>query len=219
MPDFTFGLISLHHFDYFLKKHPLKIWWGGAVHNLNAFNNTQNEALLSGQSTFPVKLSLQGGLEVGLSRLKNAHSNEKGGNFRIDWIYRKQGIQNQLDIGTSISTSVIGYYDYGSKNRKLRKYYSLLAGIRWRGVTFEDELNFTNDINIFTFHGGINVADEILVELSYDIPVWNLGYADLGGTVELGVVFHFGHGSVHSDLPWEKYSWKERKKFPLMRMR
>ena len=218
VPDFSFGLVSLHHFDYFLGEKPLKLWAGVAAHNFNAFNNTQNEALLTGSSIFPTRLTIHGGIEIGGSRFKDAQTQVKGSAFRTEWVYRHQGIQSQLDAGVTYSTANLGFYDYGSKNRKQRKYYSLLFGMRWRGITFEDSGNFTNDINSFAIVAGVNFADEMLVEFSYDIPSWQLGYSELGGTMEVSLKFHFGHGSTHNDLPQEKYRWSERRKFPLMNL-
>jgi len=225
VPDFAVGLISLHHFDFFSSQQPIKFWWGVAAHNLNAFNRQQDLALLTGRSIYPVRFTAHGGIEWGVSKLKSSRRTNVSGDpfgvrtrgevIRVDAIYRQQGVQSQLDVGAMVISRNIGI-QAGPSGSRPRNYYRFLFGMRWRGMTFEDSGNFTNDINTLAIVAGTAISDAFLAEFSYDLPALNVGFSDVGSTFELTLRMQFPYNSLLKGPIEDKYSWEERRKYPLM---
>jgi type IX secretion system PorP/SprF family membrane protein len=143
------------------------LWGGFALHHL-----TQPEMSLIGDSNpLNMKISIHGGVRIPLYRGPKKLDNISS--IAPSFVYKKQGINDQLDIGIN------WHYD------------PISAGLWYRGVPFNrtepNESLYDRDALIFKF--GLIFSD-FQAGYSYDFTISEFGGAS-GGAHEISIIFDF----------------------------
>jgi len=144
-----------------------KLWAGFALHHL-----TQPEMSLIGDSNpLNMKISIHGGIRIPL--YKGATKLQYLSSIAPSFVYKRQGINDQLDMGIN------WHYD------------PISAGLWYRGVPFgktdPNENLYDRDALIFKF--GL-IFPDIQVGYSYDFTISEFGGAS-GGAHEISIIFDF----------------------------
>ncbi len=141
------------------------IWIGASAFHINEPNNS----LINGQSIVPVKYSLHAGARFELG--KGVFSDVKRVSMAPNFIYKRQGNNHQLDVGTSLYFNPINF------------------GIWYRGIPFErnDAGLINQDAVIFVM--GVEFK-QLQFGYSFDASISGLG-PETGGAHEFSIQYNF----------------------------
>lgn len=160
---------NIQYFDFSggMLLYSQKLWGGFAVHHL-----TQPEMSLIGDSNpLNLKISIHGGIRIPLYRGPKKMDNISS--IAPSFVYKKQGINDQLDIGFN------WHYD------------PISAGLWYRGVPFKrtDPNSGLYDRDALIFKFGL-IFPEFQAGYSYDFTISEFGGAS-GGAHEISIIFDF----------------------------
>ena len=142
-----------------------KMLWGGmALHHI-----TEPDVSLVGDSNpLQMRFSIHGGVKLPLYR--GPKDFDRISSLSPSFIYRKQGLNDQLDVGLDWH------------------YRPISTGLWYRGIPLNTNEDNRLDRDAMVFHFGLEFPD-IEVGYSYDFTISDLGAAS-GGAHEFSIIYH-----------------------------